>query len=67
MSWELDSIKENEADKAKYKREVYNDYVEQFGENTLMVEDDKSLKSNFIDFLLTRMYYEGIPSKEPRI
>ena len=57
-SWEREAAAEIEADQNKYFKEVRDDFIEQVG----LESNDKE----FINFLLIRMYYEGLPSKEPR-
>jgi hypothetical protein len=61
MSWESESISEREKDQAQYRKEVKEDYMTQYG----YIPHPNN--PSFVDFLLIRMYYEGLPSKEPRI
>lgn len=60
MSWEREARAEIKAEQEKYKLEVMNDFQEQTGFH------DVFYRKEFIDFLLTRMYYEGLPSREAR-
>jgi hypothetical protein len=55
MSWETDYDREKEVDMKKYKDEVWAEFVKE------------DLNIEFKDYLLNRMYWEGLPPKEPRI
>jgi len=60
MSWERDATIENQKDLAEYKRRVIKDYVKSCDKEKYPVSD-----SDCISFLITRMYYEGLPAEEP--
>ena len=60
-NWEVEYDKEQEAEMEKYKQEVMDDFVQQNGGYF------EPVGKAFIDFLLLRMFYEGLPSKEPKI
>ena len=47
-----------------YNKAVYKDFLEQNPDYTTW--DHKHITYEFINYLLSRMYHEGIPEKEPR-
>jgi hypothetical protein len=60
MSWETDATAENERDLLEYKHKVMQDYLKQCNDEKYPPSD-----KGFTSYLLTRMYYEGLPAKEP--
>ena len=65
MSWEADYRKEHDAERKKYEEDLYADYRAQFC--TPEMKGFDNTEYTYLWYLTTRMYWEGLPAKEPRV
>lgn len=67
MSWETEALAENPKDLQEYTGKVIKDYFQQVKIPTIALDGKTQIMHtpDFIKFLITRMYYEGLPAKEP--
>lgn len=66
MSWEHEATEENRKDFESYCAGVKKDFHEQNPEQSESDNPAMVQLYNYINYLLTRMYFEGLPEKEPR-